>query len=288
MKWVIEAKHDGMILREYLRDVIQLSGRLIKRAKNGKMMINDKEVTVRYLVKTGDELTIQLAEKRSESMVAEPVPFDLIYEDSHILVVHKEAGIPTIPSKKQPSYTLANGLLYYYEEKEIDATVHIVTRIDTDTSGLVLVAKNPHSHSLLSSMQREHTIKRQYAAIIHGIMEKKSGTINLAIDRKPGSIIERRVSEKGQKAITHYEVISEGQTNSLLHVQLETGRTHQIRVHFSALGHPLLGDDLYGGKRHKINRQALHCAEISFIHPFSKKTCHFTSELPADMKALIE
>src|SRR5699024_6863236 len=137
-----------MMLRDYLSDVVELSGRLIKRAKSGKIMINGEEKTVRYIVKAGDELTLHFAEKHSIKMEAEAVPFDIIYEDDYILVVHKAAGIATIPSRNQSSYTLANGILHYYQQREIDATIHVVTRLDRDTSGIVLIAKNPYSHSL--------------------------------------------------------------------------------------------------------------------------------------------
>lgn len=288
MKWLITKEHDGMMLREYLSEVIEFSSRLIKRAKSGKIMINGEEKTVRYIVKAGDELTIQLAEKRSRKMNAEAVPFDILYEDDYILVVNKAAGVATIPSRNQPSYTLANGILYYYQQRKIDATIHVVTRLDTDTSGIVLIAKNPYSHSLFAQMQKQHGITRVYQAIVHGHVHGEGATINAPIGRKEGSIIERAVVSNGQRAITHYEVVSKQNISTLLRVKLETGRTHQIRVHFSYIGHPLVGDDLYGGKQERINRQALHCAEISFVHPFTKRFCHFTSELPSDMGKWLE
>ncbi|HLR42031.1 MAG TPA: RluA family pseudouridine synthase [Pseudogracilibacillus sp.] len=288
MKWIIKKEHEGMLLRDYLSEVLELSGRLIKRAKSGKIMINAEEKTVRYMVKAGDELSIQLAEKRSDKMEAEAVPINILYEDDYLLVVDKAAGIATIPSRNQPSHTLANGILYYYQQSQIDATIHVVTRLDTDTSGIVLIAKNPYSHSLFARLQKQDGIKRVYQAIVHGHVYEKSATIDEAIGRKEGSIIERAVVATGQRAITHYEVMSEQDTSSILRVKLETGRTHQIRVHFSYIGHPLVGDDLYGGKQDKIKRQALHCAEVSFIHPFTKQLCQFTSELPNDMKKMLE
>lgn len=288
MKWIITKEHDGMMLRDYLSEVIELSGRLMKRAKSGKIMINAEEKTVRYIVKAGDELTIQLAEKRSDKMEAEAVPFDILYEDDDVLVVDKAAGIATIPSRNQPSHTLANGILYYYQQRKIAATIHVVTRLDTDTSGIALIAKHPYSHSLFARLQKQQGINRVYQAIVHGDVIGKETTINAPIGRKQGSIIERAVVPNGQKAITHYEIVSKQNTSTLLRVKLETGRTHQIRVHFSYIGHPLVGDDLYGGKQEKIKRQALHCAEISFLHPFTQRFCHFSSELPSDMEKLLE
>lgn len=286
MKWLVDEKYEGMILRQFLADVLQLSGRLIKRAKTGKIMINGEEKTVRYILQAGDELRLQFSDKRSKTMQAERVPFGLVYEDDHLLVVEKEAGLPTMPSRNQPSKTLANGILYYYEQENMDATVHVVTRLDRDTSGLVLIAKHPYCHSLMARLQKKHELHRTYHAFVQGEVRPALATINAPIGRKPNSIVERMVTPDGQAAITHYKKLRQEADYAILSVRLETGRTHQIRVHFAHRGHPLLGDDLYGGQQDKIERQALHCAAISFVHPFTGELCHFTSDLPLDMKRL--
>lgn len=291
MKYLINKEIAGMTIRQYLREKLQFSSRFIKRltTKKGYLLINGKPVTVRYVLQIGDELEIVMPEeKRSESLVAENIPLHIVYEDDWLIVLNKEAGIPSIPSQLYPSGTIANGLLAYYNEQSLPYTVHVVTRLDKNTSGLMLIAKHQFSHSFLSEMQRKNKIKRSYEALVEGILRKSEGTIDFPIRRKPDSIIEREVSPDGQQAVTHYRVIEQYDKFTHVSILLQTGRTHQIRVHFSTIGHPLLGDDLYGGSKEKIKRQALHCAKIEFIHPFTNKLLSFTSSLPNDIQKLID
>jgi 23S rRNA pseudouridine1911/1915/1917 synthase len=182
---------------------------------------------------------------------------------------------------------LANALIGYYEQIGINATAHIVTRLDRDTSGLVLIAKHRHVHHLFSQQQRKGGVKRIYEAFVAGTFSEDSGTIIEPIARKKDSIIEREVHPDGQYACTNFKVLNSNKLFTHLQLQLETGRTHQIRVHLSYLGHPLLGDDLYGGPTNLIKRQALHCREVSFYHPFFEREYQFVSPLPNDMKALL-
>lgn len=289
MKFIIDQEANGMVLREYLREKLQFSSRFIKKltTKKGYLIVNDQPVTVRYVLQTGDMLEVIIPdEKRSESIQPESIPLQIIYEDDYLIVLDKPARIPSIPSRLHPTGTIANGLLAYYDEQNLPYTVHVVTRLDKDTSGLMLIAKHQYSHSLLSAMQKRNKIIRSYEALVHGKLERSEGTIEKPIRRKLDSIIEREVSPFGQKAITHYKVIRQYESFSHVAVRLETGRTHQIRVHFSAIGHPLLGDDLYGGSTKYINRQALHCANIQFIHPFTNENLTFNSELPEDLRKL--
>lgn len=290
MKWIITEQHDGMMIRDFLADFLHFSKRLIIRAKStdGEILVNGERKTVRYILKFADVLEVKLPIQKNESIIRENIPLQIMYEDEDLLIVNKEAGMPTMPSRQHQTRTMANALLYYYERNNIPHTVHIVTRLDKDTSGLVLVAKHPYSHSLFSVMQRNQTIRRKYTAIVHGRLTKKRGIIDLPIGRKPNSIIERIVTKEGKKAITHYEVVQEFANYSVVNIELETGRTHQIRVHFSHLGHPLVGDDLYGGKTSKLERQALHCTEISFRHLFTENKLMFKSILPDDMSTFIE
>lgn len=286
MEWYIEKETEGMLIRQFLIDKLTLSNRLIKRLKahDRGIVVNGEEKTVRHVLQQGETLRLQFPpEKISAFMQPENIRLHIVYEDEHVLVIQKRAGVATIPSYHHPSGTVANGILHYYKKQDIPYTVHIVTRLDRDTSGLLLVAKHQYSHSLLSNMQRNNGIKRTYQAIVLGHLEKKSGTIALPIGRKQNSIIERTVAENGQHAITHYKVVEEYDRHSLVEVHLETGRTHQIRVHFSHIGHPLLGDDLYGGEVGMIDRQALHCAHIQFVHPFTNERVTFSAELPEDM-----
>lgn len=290
MEWTIDKEHQGMIIRDFLQDVHSFSRRMVVAIKfdGGKMLVNGSAETVRYRLVTGDRLTIIFPpEKKGYHMTPEKMPLDIIYEDADILVIHKKAGIATIPSSHHQSGTIANGVLAHYEERGIPYTVHVVTRLDRDTSGLLLIAKHRHSHSLIAQSQINGQVKRSYKAIIEGRLGQKQGVITANIGRKEGSIIERTVTERGKKAITHYQAVSETPRHTLVDVQLETGRTHQIRVHFSHMGHPLAGDDLYGGKQDDMSRQALHCSHISFEHPVSKEMISFEAPIPEDMKRLM-
>nr|WP_239534606.1 RluA family pseudouridine synthase [Priestia taiwanensis] len=252
--------------------------------KGGHLLVNDEHVTVRYIVQAGDEVEVVFPpEIRSEDMAAECIPLDIVYEDDYVLVINKEAGIPTIPSREHPTGTLANALLGYYDTIGLMSTVHIVTRLDKDTSGLMLIAKNRFVHHLLAKQQKTHKIARMYGAVVHGKVECASGTIDAPIGRKDTSIIEREVRMDGQKAVTHYIIDSIGEGYSVVTLQLETGRTHQIRVHMSHIGHPLLGDDLYGGRTDVIERQALHSKQLTFTHPFTDEQLMLHAELPEDM-----
>lgn len=285
----IKLEHHNIMLKDYLYDELKFSHRLVKKVKSplGKLQINGEVKTVRYLLQEGDKLTIEFPpEEISKSIQPEKINLCTLYEDEHLLILDKPAGIPTIPSRLHLTGTLANGISYYYKKNSIPFTVHIVTRLDKDTSGLVLIAKHQYSHSLLSDLQREHKIKRSYRAIVHGNLEKKKGTINAPIGRSPTSIIERMITIDGKRAVTHYQVINEFNGYSDVQIDLETGRTHQIRVHFSSIGHPLVGDDLYGGKMGTIKRQALHCNKISFLHPFSQESIQLKSDFPNDMLQL--
>lgn len=289
--WCVTKNFDGWLLREYLMSEKQISRQLLTDIKfrGGQIQVNGKAATVRHRLREGDEVTVFFPKETvSQSMKPYDAPLDIVYEDEHVLVVNKPAGLPTIPSQSHPDVSLAQAILAYYEKNNISSTIHVVTRLDRDTSGLVLVAKHRYAHSLLAKKQVQKHIERRYLAIVEGRMKKEKGTITLPIARKSSSIIERTVAENGQEAITHYETIGENETHSLLEIQLETGRTHQIRVHFSALGHPLAGDTLYGGNTDIIARQALHCVSIHFQHPFSREWMMFTSKPPKDMRSIIE
>lgn len=290
VKWTIEDRFEGMIIKDYLQKVNGFSKRILKAVKfdGGGIIVNDQRVNVRYCLKSGDELEVIFPEeRREEHMKGEEIPLHIIYEDEDVLVLEKPPGMLTIPSLKQPSGTLANGLIGYYQKNNIPYTVHVVTRLDKDTSGLLLVAKHRFSHSILSKDQKSNLLNRSYYAVIEGVMEREAGTIDVPIGRKQDSIIERAVTENGQHARTHFRVIKSSRCYSLVDVKLETGRTHQIRVHLSYLGFPLAGDDLYGGGVEDISRQALHCKSLAFTHPFTKERLEFSSTIPQEMENLL-
>ena len=289
IKKQITAKTAGQPIRSYVQTEVGLSQRLLKKLKaiDGGIQVNGVEKTVRYILQTDDILCLRLPESRNQtSIIPEEVPFKIHYEDDDVMVIEKPAGIATIPSRDHPSGTVANGIIFYYDKISHPHTVHVVTRLDRDTSGLLLIAKHPHAHSLLSRQLQKGKIERKYLAIVHGRLAQENGTINAAIGRKADSLIERIVREDGQRAVTHYEVIEECGDFSLVHIQLETGRTHQIRVHFAYLGHPLVGDNLYGGNVEMLSRQALHASALSFQHPTKGEDMEFHVKLPTDLEKI--
>lgn len=291
MKWQISTEHAGMTINDYLFNELNFSNRLIRRAKSdgNLILVNGLKQTVRYVLKSGDMLQVLFGpEEKGPLMTPENIPLSIVYEDDHIIVINKQPNLVTIPSRLHPKETVANGLIYYYEQQNLPYTAHIITRLDRETSGLLLIAKHQYSHSLLANSQLAGQIQRKYKAIVHGHLHNKVGEIDEPIGRKPGSIIERMVTEDGKRALTHYKVEKEFGNYSLVNVELKTGRTHQIRVHFSHLGHPLVGDDLYGGHITKLTRQALHCEQLVFTHPFTNETIKINAHLHEDLMSFIQ
>lgn len=277
-----QVETDGLNVRDYLLSEVNMSRQTLKKIKfaGGAIYVNNKPVNVRAPVKKGDTIDCLLPkEARSPSLYPVEMPLDIIYEDDFIIVLNKPAGLPVMPKMSHDKPTLAHGLIHYYDQTKLPYTVHIVTRLDQDTSGLVLVAK----HQLAHGYFREMKVKRRYLALVEGNLNETSGIITLPIARKPGSIIERCVADNGTYAETHYRVIEEIDEWSLLNIELKTGRTHQIRVHFSHLHHPLIGDTLYGGTKAIANRQALHCYHLAFTHPYTNEALSFVASWPDDL-----
>lgn len=280
-----------------LRDAIRKYG-ISKKAltsikyEGGKILVNGEEKTVRHELEVGDVVSLIFPEeKKSEGLIPECGDFPILFEDDHILIILKEAGISTIPSREHPSGTIANKVVGYYQSKGIASTVHIVTRLDKDTSGIICIAKHRHAHHLLSEMQKTGSIYRTYEAIVHGHVMEDSFTIEAPIGRKNGSIIERIITSEGKYAKTTVQVIKRFtfQEENITHVRLNlhTGRTHQIRVHMMSIGHPLIGDDLYGGSRLLMDRQSLHAKSIKLIHPFTKENLLIDAPFPKDMNQIL-
>ncbi|MDP4161786.1 MAG: RluA family pseudouridine synthase [Bacillota bacterium] len=289
LQWEISDEHEGKLIREFLHEhEISKTALTDIKFKGGSILVNGEGVNVRYRLQKEDYLQLIFPiEESSDGLIGEDAPLDILYEDEYVLVVNKPSAMNTIPSREHPSRSLANLLIGYYQKIGISATAHIVTRLDRDTSGIVLIAKHRHIHHLLSKQQKTGMVKRVYEAFAEGVFLQKSGTVTEPIGRKSDSIIEREVREDGQYACTHFKVIQSFETFTHLELKLETGRTHQIRVHMSYLGHPLLGDDLYGGNRKSIHRQALHCRQIAFIHPIRKEEMSFFASMPEDMQSII-
>jgi 23S rRNA pseudouridine1911/1915/1917 synthase len=290
LTWIIPSSYEGKMMREFLIDQ-HLSKRTLTAVKfdGGRITINGHEENVRYHLSSGDFLEVRFPEEKpSDTLVAEQSALSIVYEDEDVLVIDKPWGMKSIPTKDEPKGSLANAVLGYFAKSGVSSTVHIVTRLDKDTSGLVLVAKHRHVHHLFSLQQKKREIKRTYKAFAEGVLDNGCGIIEEPIGRKSDSIIEREVRSDGLYALTQYRVEEQFPGFAYIELRLETGRTHQIRVHLSFIGHPLAGDDLYGGSLKLIGRQALHCGELSFFHPVKKDWLSLDAPLPCDMRTLLE
>lgn len=249
------------------------------------ILINGVWSYMRTPLHSGDILTVHIRETESSPNIP-PVelPLDIVYEDKDIIVVNKPAGMPVHPSLNNYRNSLANALMYYYQQQEKPFIFRCTNRLNRDTSGLTVIAKHMVSSSILSSMTARHEIEREYLAVVRGSVVPSSGTIDAPIGRTGSSLIERKIDfEHGERAVTHYHVVKEENGHSLVSLILETGRTHQIRVHMKYIGFPLAGDYLYNPDMEYIQRQALHSCRLSFRHPITGKHMEFTADLPEDM-----
>lgn len=272
-----------------LKEQFLLSDRLITKLKKAnKIYLNSLPTYTKKSVTVGDTVSVLIDfEEDNSNIVASNIPLNIIYEDDYLLVLNKPANIAIHPSILHFDNSLSNGVKFYFDKLGLKKKIRIVNRLDRNTSGIVILAKNEYIQECLIKQMKTNVFKKEYLAIAKGILESKSGTLNFPIARKEGSIIERTVSSDGDSAITHYDVVKEFNNLSLVHIVLETGRTHQIRVHFSHIGHPILGDTLYGSPSELINRQALHSYKLTFIHPVTKKELILESSLPNDIKNII-
>lgn len=269
---------------KFLRNQAGISLTLWRKIKNyGSITINSRVAAVGDLVYPGDIIAISWP--NHSTMIPENLPLSIYYEDDWLLVVDKPAGMLVHPTAGQHSGTLGNAVLHYYSTQNCTYDFHPVSRLDRNTSGLVLIAKRPDIQHILN--QNPQQISKQYLAIASAIPECEQGIIDIPIGRKPGSIIEREVRQDGQQAITHYRILSTFSNVCLLEITLKTGRTHQIRVHLSYIGCPLLGDDLYGGPINLLHRQALHASKLCLQHPVTKDILTIVSPLPTDLTNII-
>ena len=287
--YTIPTEYNNHTLLSFLKDKLYSSQIIthLKRTENG-ILLNGKWGRVRDILHTGDMLTINLIEtESSENIIPTNLPLDIVHEDEDILVVNKPADMPIHPSQGNYDNTLANAVAYYYQQKNETFTYRCINRLDRDTTGLLIIAKHMYSASLLSEMVANHEIHREYLAIATGEVPE-TGTIIAPIGRVDGSTIERHVDEmQGDYACTHYKRLDYNNGYSLVSLKLETGRTHQIRVHMKHIGHPLPGDFLYNPDYSVIERQALHSHKLSFKHPITGVNMEFVAELPKDMKTIM-
>lgn len=292
LKHKIPSNEANQSINQIITNQFSLSTRLFsKLIREHHILLNGNIVDTRNTAHDGDIITIDLNYQEDNSNII-PTKMDLniIYEDDWLLILDKPAGIAIHPSILHYEDSLSNGVRSYFDSIGLKKKIRPVNRLDSNTSGIVVFAKCEYIQESLIQQMMNKTFQKKYIAFINGILEEKDGTICLPIARKKNSIIERCVDfENGQNSITHYKVLKENidKNISMVECKLETGRTHQIRVHMAAIGHPLIGDSLYGIISDFIDRQALHCYKIQFIHPVSKKIMDFACELPFELKILI-
>lgn len=276
----IDEEFSGREVISLLERKLKCSKNIITKLKKGEyILLNGRRVTVREILNAGDELEIILPIEPSENILPNgEIPFRILYEDEDILVVDKPAGVPTHPSINHYQDTLANGVKAYLGD---DFTFRAVNRLDRDTSGVVLIAKNMLSCHILSDAVKNHAVQKTYCAICHGVPKESKGIIDLPIKREKESIIKRCVDSGGKVAKTEYRVEKQEGKFSLLTARPITGRTHQIRVHFAHIGCPLFGDRLYGSDVEN-ERVRLHCKSMEFVHPITQKAMKISAELPDD------
>lgn len=290
LEYKIDKEHDHVKLREFLTHIKKLSGRLIKgAARDGRITVNSKVVKLNYILECDDIVHVDVDKEEDQNIEPQKMYIDVVYEDDDMVIVNKPANMVVHPTKSHPDGTLSNGLLYYFREKGEGCIVRLVSRLDMDTSGLIIIAKNQFSHMALSRNIKGKDFQKSYLAVVHGNMENSKGTIDLPIYWDKDKGIKRTVDDRGQQSITDYEVIERYSKGDLVKLTLRTGRTHQIRVHLSHLGYPIFGDALYGtgDDAEYISRQALHAYKLSFKHPRTGNMINIESQIPEDIMELI-
>lgn len=287
--FLVDKEHEGMELKEILYDQMKLSSRLIRKLKRNKnILVNGNSITFHARLRKGDRVEI-IMEEESNQYAPENIPLEVVYEDIDLLIINKQPGLVVHPTKGHPTGTLANAIMYYIEERQSSFKIRFVNRLDRDTSGLIMVAKNPYIQQELSKQMIENQVEKRYLAVVEGTLQEDKGTINVPIGRPDPEDIARKVFEGGQPSITHFEVIERLKDATVVRLQLETGRTHQIRVHMNHIGHPIIGDELYKGKIDMgISRQALHAEMLGFKHPRTGIELEIKAATPKDMMDLID
>lgn len=288
LKYIVKGNEKDKSINEILSTNFNISSRLLaKLIKDKNIYMNGFITDTRNTVANGDIILLDFNyEEDNSNIVPTKMNLDIIYEDEWLLVINKPAGIPIHPSRLHYEDSLSNGIKYYFDSINLKKKIRPVNRLDLNTSGLVIFAKCEYIQENFSKQMANDTFKKEYLCIVQGLLDKNIDTIDLPIARKRGSIIERCIDKNGQKSITHYEVIQEFENYSLVQCKLETGRTHQIRVHMQAINHPIIGDTLYGNPSAAIDRQALHSYRIKCIHPVTKEKLSFIAKLPEDMENL--
>ncbi len=295
LEYVVTEEEAGLTVEQIVREKLHVSGRMLQRLTRSKgIQVNRKPPYLKRQVKAGDRVSVRVADQAQAAQREQapftgelvPPPVPILYEDQDFLIVNKPAGMTVHPTHPSQTGTLVQRLDTYLRSREF--APHAVHRLDKETTGTVLIAKSSYAHQLADKILRANELHREYLAIVSGQLEQTQGTINQPIARDPGHPTKRRVHPKGDLAVTHYQVVTSNQDFTLVRVNLETGRTHQIRVHFESLGYPLAGDTLYGGRKGGFRRVALHASKLEFTHPVSGQKVAVEAPLPDDFAQFIQ
>ncbi|GLI08039.1 RNA pseudouridine synthase [Paenibacillus tyrfis] len=327
LEYIVPTEDDGMVLRTILQKRMGVSRKLLSRLKLTEqgITVNGERKYIDVKVRAGDRVAARMEMEASDDILPQPLPIDILYEDDELLVLNKEAGMIVHPTHGHYTDTLANGVVHYWREKGVSFRFRPVHRLDQETSGVLAVAKNPYVHQQISEEMQAHGLKKEYVALVHGVIGSDEGTVDAPIDRNPLAPHVRIVTPTGYPAVTHYRVERRFHEATLVRLWLETGRTHQIRVHMRYLGHPLLGDKMYGpggtadevdkaaaegipvadrsatqqqaapsvcqasspAADYGMERQALHACTLGLTHPVTRQRMEFHAPLPADMERCI-
>ena len=277
-------------VRSFLKREWDISERLLRKLKlNKRILCNGEKIWINEFIKPGDVIKADISfEERNEDILAETQSLEVLYEDNCLLILNKPGNIVVHPTCQHPYETLANGVKAYLEAKNVHILTRFVNRLDRETSGVIVFAKNEYTQEILSKQMQKKIFEKEYLAVVHGVVSEDSGKIDFPIKRAPDSIMLRMTASDGEEAITNFEVVKRFKEHTLLRLRLETGRTHQIRVHCKAIGHSIVGDGLYSEiETDLIGRQALHAEKIRFIHPITKEKMEITAKLSEDIEKLI-
>lgn len=322
ISYIVPPSEDGWLLKTILQKRLHVSRKLQSRLKLTEqgITVNGQRVYISVPVRDGDVVEIRMEKEISDDILPEPIPFRILYEDEHLLIVNKEAGIIVHPTHGHYTGTLANGVVHYWRDKGEAFRFRAVHRLDQETSGVIAIAKNPYVHQHISEQMIANEVDKRYLALVHGVPSPEEGEVDGPIDRDPEEPHRRIVTPDGYPSLTRYKVVEAyGSSSSLVQLKLDTGRTHQIRVHMTSIGCPLIGDKLYRHSvyrmlppeeeaapetvlpqgltpsertvvllDHSISRQALHAWELSFQHPVTRERMTFQAPLPPDMTRLID
>lgn len=284
-----EVKENYTKVETILKTEFSVSSRLFSKLIRIKgIFLNGKLAHRRDPAKIGDIITIFLPDEEDINVKQSDIPLEILYEDDDLILINKQPDIVVHPTKNYPYDTILNGMSYYFEKKNIKKKVRLANRLDKDTSGVLVIAKNSFAHQQISKQFIEDTVEKGYIALVDGIVKKECDTIDFPIEREYEGSVKRVVREDGKSSITKYRVIERYKNSTLLSLRLETGRTHQIRVHLKHIGHPIVGDRLYNSESPFINRQALHSSYLKFKTIRSREDIEIKAQLPQDMKPLID